>query len=105
MIARTLKPGRREPAQRSWTRRLRADDGFTIVETLVATLVLSVGLATAFLMLNVSTHVSADVRAREGGVTLARQITEDGRSIPFSQLSNSTIVVQLQAMPGLASTS
>ena len=84
---------------------MRAEAGFTIVETLVATLLVSVGLATVFTTLNVSTHVSADVRAREGGVTLARQITEDARSIPFSQITGVTIVAQLQAMPGLASTS
>lgn len=86
-------------------RRLAAAEGFTIVEALVATLVLTVGLLTAFMMLSITLHASADVRAREGGVTLARQITEDARSIPYSQLSSSGIVSQLQAMPGLAAAS
>jgi Tfp pilus assembly protein PilV len=86
-------------------RRLAAAEGLTIVEALVATLVLTVGLLAAFMMLIINLHASSDARAREGGVTLARQITEDARSIPYSQLSSSGIVSQLQAMPGLASTS
>ena len=105
MMSRTRKPTSRAPAQGSWAERLRAESGFTLVEALVATLVLTAGLLTAFMMLSVSTHASADVRAREGGVTLARQITEDARSIPYSQISSSTIVSSLQAMPGLANTS
>src|SRR5437588_4648696 len=95
----------RERKARSRVRARASEAGFTIVETLVATLLVSVGLATAFQALNVSTHLSADVRAREGGVTFARQITEGARSIPFSQIAGTTIVAQLQALPGLASTS
>ena len=79
-----------------------ADDGFTVIEALVAAVVLAVGLLAAFAVLTVSVHASADVRARQGAVTLARQITEDARSIPYSQISGSTIVAQLQVMPGLA---
>jgi Tfp pilus assembly protein PilV len=84
--------------------RVSEDDGFTIVEAVVAALILTVGLLTTFMMLDASTHASADVRAREGAVTLARQITEDAHTIPYSQISGSTIVGTLQAMPGLAST-
>ncbi len=86
-------------------RRVAAAEGLTIIEALVATFVLTVGLLAAFMMLSVNLHASADARAREGGVTLARQITEDARSIPYSQISSAGIVSQLQAMPGLASTS
>ncbi len=85
--------------------RLAAAGGFTIIEALVATLVLVVGLLGAFMMFTVTLHASADARARENGVTLARQIAEDARSIPYSQLSSAGIVSQLQAMPGLANTS
>jgi Tfp pilus assembly protein PilV len=86
-------------------RRLAAAEGITLIEVLVATFVLTVGLLSAFMMLTVNLHASADARAREGGVTLARQITEDARSIPYSQLSSSGVISQLQAMPGLASAS
>src|ERR1700739_1714625 len=72
-------------------RRLAAAEGVTLIEALVATFVLTVGLLGAFMMLILNLHTTADARAREGGVTLARQITEDPRSIPYSQLSSSTI--------------
>lgn len=84
--------------------RLSNDRGFTIVEVMVATLVLTVGLLTTYMMLNVAVHSSADVREREEGVSLTRQIVEDARSIPYSQLSSSTLVSMLQAYPGLANT-
>jgi Tfp pilus assembly protein PilV len=87
---------------REW---LADDDGLTLIEALVAAVILAVGILGAFMVLTISLHASADVRARQGAVTLARQITEDARSIPYSQISGSTIVSQLQAMPGLASTS
>ncbi len=89
------------------TARDRAGDerGFTIVEVIVATAVLVIGLLTTFLMLNIALHSSADVRQRENGVALARQVAEDARSIPYSQLASSTITTMLQGYPGLANTS
>jgi Tfp pilus assembly protein PilV len=87
-------------------RELAGDEsGFTIVEVIVATVVLVIGLLTTFLMLNVSLHSSADVRERENGVSLARQVAEDARSIPYSQLSSANITSTLQGYPGLANTS
>lgn len=68
-------------------------------------MVLVVGLITAASILVIADHSSASVRDREGAVTLARQITEDVRSIDYSQISSSNIVSLLQAMPGLANTS
>jgi Tfp pilus assembly protein PilV len=82
--------------------RLREEEGFTIVEVIVATIVLTIGLLTTYLMLAVAVHSSSSVRQREEGVNLARQVTEDARSIPYSQLSTSTLVTMLQAYPGLA---
>lgn len=83
----------------------KEEHGFTIVEVIVATVVIVVGLLTAYFALDVALHSSADVRQREEGVALARQITEDARSIPYSQLSSATIVSTLQTYPGLANTS
>jgi Tfp pilus assembly protein PilV len=98
---RWLKRSSREPGRGSWRNQLSAESGFTIIESLVAALVLTVGLLTSFLMLVASTHTSADVRARETAVALVRQVAEDARSIPFSQISSATLVSSLQAMPGL----
>jgi len=76
-----------------------------MVETLVAMVVLVVGLLAAYMMLDVAVHSSAGVRAKEAAVALVRQITEDAQEIPYSQISSATIVSQLQAMPGLSSSS
>jgi Tfp pilus assembly protein PilV len=92
-------------ARCGWKHLGRSEEGFTIIEALVASMVLVVGLLTAAAILIVSDHAISSVRAREGAVTLARQITEDARSLDYSQISSSNIVSTLQAMPGLANTS
>jgi Tfp pilus assembly protein PilV len=66
--------------------------------------VVLVGLLGTYLMLDVAVTTSAANRARSGATNLAREITEDSRAIPFSQMSPSTIESQLQAMPGLTNT-
>jgi type II secretory pathway pseudopilin PulG len=82
--------------------RLRRDDGFTLFEVLIAAVVLIVGLATLFGLVDTSLKASASTRAREGASNLAREILEDARTIPYAQLSPGSIVGELQAMNGLA---
>ena len=66
----------------------RAESGFTIFEALVAALILIVGLLAAFFVLTIDIRSSRAVKAREGGVALAREITEDARQIPYSQITS-----------------
>jgi type II secretory pathway pseudopilin PulG len=84
---------------------LRRDDGFTLIEVLIAAVVMIVGLAALFGLLDTSVKATASTRAREGATNLARQILEDARTIPYAQLSPSSITGQLQAMNGLANAS
>jgi type II secretory pathway pseudopilin PulG len=86
------------------TRRAALEDAFTLIETLIAAVVLVVGVAAFFNSLNVSTHAEASSRAREGATNLAREILEDARTIPYAQLAPSDIIHELQQLPGLAST-
>jgi Tfp pilus assembly protein PilV len=86
-------------------RRLRRDDGFTLFEVLIAAVVLVIGLTTLFGLLDTSLKAGAATRAREGATNLAREVLEDARTIPYAQLSPTSIVGDLQAMTGLASTS
>lgn len=81
--------------------RLAGEGGFTLIETLVAAFVLAIGLAGVFGLLNVSVKASAQTRAREGATNLARQILEDARTIPYSQLTPTSIVKELKKMNGL----
>jgi type II secretory pathway pseudopilin PulG len=85
--------------------RLRRDDGFTLLETLIAAVVLIIGLTSLFGLLDISLKASAATRAREGATNLAREILEDARTIPYGQISPGAIVGQLQAMHGLANES
>jgi prepilin-type N-terminal cleavage/methylation domain-containing protein len=83
-------------------RRLLTDQrGFTIVEVLVAAVVLGIGLSGAATMFDTASSTTTTTKAREQGVNLAREIVEDARSIPYAQLTPSSIVGKLQAMPGL----
>jgi hypothetical protein len=75
------------------------------VETLVAAVVLVIGLGTLLGLVNGSLKATANPRAREGATNLARQILEDARTIPYGQISPSAIVGELQAMNGLADSS
>jgi prepilin-type N-terminal cleavage/methylation domain-containing protein len=90
-------------------RRLRAAfasaDGFTLFEVLIATVILAVGLTALLGLLDVTVKASSATKTREGATNLAREIVEDGLSIPYAQLSPSSIVGQLQAMNGLADAS
>jgi type II secretory pathway pseudopilin PulG len=86
-------------------RRGAVEDAFTLIETLIASVVLVVGVAAFFNSLSVSTHAQASSRAREGATNLAREILEDARTIPYAQLAPYSIEHELQQMPGLASSS
>ncbi|HEX9481103.1 MAG TPA: prepilin-type N-terminal cleavage/methylation domain-containing protein, partial [Solirubrobacteraceae bacterium] len=101
LISSHRKPA--EPAGRPRHRlRLGGDDGFTLVEVLVAAVVLVGGLTTLLGLLNSSVKASSATHQREQATNLARQILEDARGIPYAQISPSSIVLQLQALPGLA---
>jgi hypothetical protein len=63
--------------------------------------VLITGLIGLLGLLDTSVKASASTHQREAGTNLARAVLEDARGIPYAQLSPSTVVSQLQAMPGL----
>jgi type II secretory pathway pseudopilin PulG len=98
----TRAAGAARAASRRASSRVRGQAGFTLIETLIAALLLVVGIATFFNALNLSVHAEASTRQREGATNLAREILEDARTIPYAQLAPTDIVTELQAMPGLA---
>jgi len=95
----------RGPRRRPRGVRLRGEEGFTLFETLIAAVVLLVGLVSLFGLLDVSVKASAATRAREGGTNLAREILEDARTLAYAQISPTSIVGELQVMHGLENTS
>ena len=82
--------------------RLRDEQGSTLIEALIASVLLVIVVIGATLLLISGLHLSATSRAHDGATNLARQITEDARTIPYGQIAPATIVAQLQAMNGLA---
>jgi type II secretory pathway pseudopilin PulG len=85
--------------------RLGDEAGFTLIEVLMAAVVLVVGITALFGLLDSSVKATYQTRAREGATNLARQVLEDAHTIPYAQLSPSAITGQLQAMNGLADSS
>jgi len=84
-------------------RALRSQDGFTIIEVLVAIVILVVGLlGTADILLRAD-RSTVSSQAREGGVALQRELVESARNIPFTQLSQASVVPTIRNMPGFTS--
>jgi len=79
---------------------LRAREGFTIIEVLVAMLVLAVGVMGAVALLDRANGVTTKTRAREAGTNLARELVEASRSVPYDKLS-APITATLQGFSGL----
>jgi prepilin-type N-terminal cleavage/methylation domain-containing protein len=77
---------------------MTAEGGFTLIEVLIAAVVLVIGLTALFGLVDNSVKASFSTRSREGATNLARQILEDAHTIPYSEVSPGSITEQLQAM-------
>ena len=84
--------------------RLRGEGGFTLVEILVAIMVLSVGVLGTTKMAIQAASSTADTKAREGATNLGREVVESIVSLPYGSLDPATTAAELQAKPGLAPT-
>jgi prepilin-type N-terminal cleavage/methylation domain-containing protein len=89
---------------RSIHRRLGREDGFTLIEVLVAAVVLVVGLLALLGMLDVASHANDTNRVRQAATNLAREVVEDVRALEYSpQLATPTSIatgVASQLQPG-----
>ena len=82
--------------------RLRSDQrGFSLVEVLVAALVLLVGIGGTVALIDGANARTVDTKGREAGTNLARELTEQVRSIPYGQLAPASLAPSLQEQPGL----
>lgn len=86
------RPGHRLSAEQA---------GFTLVEVLVAALVLVVGILGLLNAIDVSNHADAATRVRQTSTSLAREVLEDARSLPYTNLASTSLATQLQPLvPG-----
>jgi prepilin-type N-terminal cleavage/methylation domain-containing protein len=84
--------------------RIGSQNGFTLVEVMVAMMVLLVGMLGVLTMLDGANAVTVKTKQREAATNLQRELVEGARSVPYEQLTPNGLRAALQAMPGLADT-
>lgn len=81
--------------------RLQDEQGFTLIEVLVAAVVLVVGLLAVFGMLAVASHDGSTNRQRQAETSVAREVIENARSLGYSELAPTSIASALApVIPG-----
>ena len=78
-------------------RPLAADDGFTIVEVLVASLVLVVGMLGVLTLLTGSLRTTSANNSRVGATNLARELVEAARGLSYDDMAGTLVQTRLQA--------
>jgi len=99
-----LKRAARLADQGSMRKRLPAasdEAGYTLVELMVAAIVLVVGMMGAFMLLNGANRTTVTNNARMGGTNLAREILEDARSVDYDKLTDVDMNGALEAKMGV----
>jgi len=81
----------------------RSDDGFTIVEVMVACLVLVVGMLGVLSLLTGSLRTTQANSERVGATNLARRLVEQTRTLDYDDMAGSLVATRLQAAGDLGS--
>jgi len=76
--------------------------GFTIIEVIVATLVLLVGVLGTVTLINTALSVGKTSRSREAATNLTRELVETAREVDYDTLLTATAPATLQAKDGFA---
>jgi prepilin-type N-terminal cleavage/methylation domain-containing protein len=93
------------------TARLRTDTGFTIVEVMVAIVILLVGVLGSVKLVDQAQLGSSATKARVGATNLARQLIDNARNMPYDSLRGTVdssdvpsgpLTTAYKALPGLA---
>jgi prepilin-type N-terminal cleavage/methylation domain-containing protein len=81
--------------------RIGSQDGFTLVEVMVAISVLLIGVLGTVTMIDTGNATTLRTEGRQGGTALARSILEIARSIPYRELTSARLLAELDAREGL----
>lgn len=76
-------------------------DGFTLVEVMVAITLLLVGVLGTVTMIDGANAITSKTKAREGATALARSVLEISRGVPYKDLTSARVLQELEARPGL----
>lgn len=82
-------------------RNLVDHSGFTLVEVMVAMIILLAGVLGALTLLDGANAATSRTKAREAATNLARELIESARALPYSDLSTPEIASLMQDHPGL----
>jgi Tfp pilus assembly protein PilV len=80
----------------------RDQNGFGIVEVLVAIIILTVGALGTMIMINAANATTNATNKRETGTNLARELVEAANQVSYTSVTQSSITAAMQALPGLA---
>jgi len=80
-------------------------DGFTLIETMVACVLLLGGMAATLGVLARAASTTVTSRAREQATNLQRELVEAARSVPYDQLTPAGIGAAVRARPALGDSS
>jgi type II secretory pathway pseudopilin PulG len=86
------------------TSRLRAQSGFSLVEVLVAALILMIGAGAAFSLIDSANRSVSFNSARVGATNLGRELTEYARTTDYDLLQPSQLVAGLRKHAPIAGT-
>jgi prepilin-type N-terminal cleavage/methylation domain-containing protein len=79
--------------------------GFTLVEVMVAIVILLVGVLGVVAMIDGANAVTSKTKAREGATNIARSVIEVSRSVRYRDLTTDELLAALSTRPGLADAS
>jgi prepilin-type N-terminal cleavage/methylation domain-containing protein len=85
-------------------RRVTNERGFTMIEVMVASLVLAIGVLGLVSLVDGANGQLSKNKEREGATNVARQVIEDVNSLAYTAVDPTTITSTLQSKPGLANT-
>ena len=84
--------------------RIRAEHGFTVIESLVAAVILIIGVLSTLSLIDGANKTTVKNRQREAGIALAREVVEAARAISYEDLAEPGFSAALAAQPGLEDT-
>ena len=82
----------------------RDERGFTMIEVMVASLVLAIGVLGLVSLVDGANSALGANKQREGATNVARQVIEDVDSLAYTAVDPTSITTTLQSKPGLANT-
>jgi prepilin-type N-terminal cleavage/methylation domain-containing protein len=81
---------------------LKREAGFTLVEVMVAIVVITIGVLGTVALADNANRRTSDTKGREGATALVRELVESARTVPFNNLTQADLETSLAWRPSLA---